>query len=186
MAIYEILPATSINGKLFSEIMKFTRFIIAFFFFTFTLLIADYVFAKASSSAPDFTLNDLSGKKVMLSQFRGKVVVLNFWSIWCGPCLAEMPSLNKLYLEFKDRGLVVIAVAEDPAEKPVKSYVQEKGIAFLILIDKDKKVYFKYSLFGIPVTFLIDKKGVIAEKFIGERDWCSPEMRGKISKLLQK
>src|SRR4030065_2705473 len=142
--------------------------------------------ANKGSFAPDFTLYDLSGKKVMLSQFRGKVVVLNFWSIWCGPCLAEMPSLNKLYLEFKDRGLVVIAVAEDPAEKPVKSYVQEKGIAFLILIDKDKKVYFKYSLFGIPVTFLIDKKGVITEKFIGERDWCSPEMRGKISMLLQK
>jgi peroxiredoxin len=180
------LPAPSISGKLFSEIMKFTRVITAFLFLTFTLLIADYIFAKANSSAPDFTLNDLSGKKVMLSQFRGKVVVLNFWSIWCGPCLAEMPSLNKLYLEFKDRGLVVISVAEDPAEKPVKSYVQEKGIAFLILIDKDKKVYFKYSLFGIPVTFLIDKKGVIAEKFIGERDWCSPEMRGKISKLLQK
>src|SRR3990170_8601793 len=138
--------------------------------------------ANKGSLAPDFTLNDICGKKVTLSQFRGKVVILNFWSIWCGPCLAEMPSLNKLYLEFKDRGLIVIAVAEDPAEKPVKSYVQEKGIAFLILIDKDKKVYFKYSLFGIPVTFLIDKKGVIAEKFIGERDWCSPEMRGKISK----
>src|SRR3972149_8289483 len=142
--------------------------------------------ANKGSLAPDFTLNDICGKKVTLSQFRGKVVVLNFWSIWCGPCLAEMPSLNKLYLEFKDRGLVVIAVAEDPAEKPVKSYIQEKGIAFTILMDKDKKVYFKYSLFGIPVTFLIDKKGAIAEKFIGERDWSSPDMRAKICNLLKK
>lgn len=155
-------------------------------FLSVPFLYADYVFAKANSPASDFTLNDLSGKKITLSQFRGKVVILNFWSIWCGPCLAEMPSLNKLYLEFKDRGLVVIAVAEDPAEKPVRSYIQEKGIEYTILMDKDKKVYFKYSLFGIPVTFLIDKKGIIAEKFIGERDWGSPDMRAKICNLLKK
>ncbi len=166
--------------------MKFNRFVITFLFLTFTFLLADYVFAKINTNAPDFTLNDLNGKKVTLSQLRGKVVILNFWSIWCGPCLAEMPYLNKLFLEFKDRGLVVMAVAEDPAEKPLRSYIQEKGIAFTILMDKDKKVYFRYSLFGIPVTFLIDKKGVIAEKFIGEQDWCSPEMRGKVYNLLKK
>lgn len=114
------------------------------------------------------------------------MVILNFWSIWCGPCLAEMPSLNKLYLELKDKGLVVLAVAEDPAEKPVISYIKEKGLAFRVLIDKERKVYFKYSLFGIPVSFLIDKKGVIVEKFIGERDWHSPEMKEKVLKLLKK
>lgn len=166
--------------------MKLTPFITILFLLSLTVFHADSVFAKTHSPAPDFTLNDISGKPVTLSQLRGKVVILNFWSIWCGPCLAEMPSLNKLYLEFKDKGLIVLAVAEDPAEKPVKSYLQEKGIAFPILMDKDKKIYFKYSLFGIPVTFLIDKKGVIAEKFIGERDWSSSEMRGKVSKLLQK
>jgi peroxiredoxin len=163
-----------------------TPFIIILFLLLFTFFHADSVFAKTSSSAPDFTLNDISGKPVTLSQFRGKVIILNFWSIWCGPCLAEMPSLNKLYLEFKDKGLIVLSLAEDPAEKPVKSYIQDKGIAFPILMDKDKKIYLKYSLFGIPVTFLIDKKGLIAEKFIGERDWSSSEMRGKVSKLLQK
>jgi peroxiredoxin len=163
-----------------------TPFITILFLLSLTFFHADYVFAKANPLAPDFTLNDLNGKKVTLSQLRGKVVILNFWSIWCGPCLAEMPSLNKLYLEFKERGLVVIAVAEDPAEKPVKSYIQEKGIEYTILMDKDKKVYFKYSLFGIPVTFLIDRKGMIAEKFIGERDWSSPDMRAKICNLLKK
>jgi len=166
--------------------MKVTPFITILFLLSLTFFHAGSVFAKTRSPAPDFTLNDMSGNPVTLSQLRGKVVILNFWSIWCGPCLAEMPSLNKLYLEFKDRGLVVIAVAEDPAEKPVKSYIQEKGITFPILMDKDKKIYFKYSLFGIPVTFLIDKKGAIAEKFIGERDWSSSEMRGKVSNLLKK
>jgi peroxiredoxin len=97
-----------------------------------------------------------------------------------------MPSLNKLYLEFKDKGLVVLAIAEDPAEKPLKSYIKEKGLAFPVLMDKERKVYFKYSLFGIPVSFLIDKKGVIVEKIIGESDWVSPQMKEKISKLLKK
>lgn len=141
---------------------------------------------KEKASAPDFTLNDIYGKKITLSQFRGKVVILNFWSIFCGPCLAEMPSLNRIYLEFKDKGLVVIAVAEDPAEKPVRSYIEEKRIAFPVLMDKKKKVYSKYSLYGIPVTFLIDKKGVITEKFSGERDWSSPQMKEKIQNLLKK
>lgn len=150
-------------------------------------LAADSSFAngKKRPLAHDFSLNDFDGKKVTLSQFRGRVVILNFWSIFCGPCLKEMPHLNKIYLEFKDEGLVVLAVAEDPAEKPVRSFIEEKKLAFPILMDKDRKVYFKYSLFGIPVTFLIDRKGRIAEKIIGEREWDSPQMREKILKLLK-
>jgi len=140
---------------------------------------------RTLTTAPDFTLNDINGNKVTLSKFRGKVILLNFWSIFCGPCLAEMPSLNKLYLEFKDKGLVFLAVAEDPAEKPVRAYMEEKRFSFPVLMDKEKKVYSKYSLFGIPVTFLIDRKGMIVEKFIGERDWSSPEMREKILKVLR-
>ncbi len=166
--------------------MNFTRVTTVLLLLSLTCWNNSHAFASKSTLAPDFTLNDLSSKKVTLSQFKGKVVILNFWSIWCGPCLAEMPSLNKLYLEFKDKGLIVLAVAEDPAEKPVRSYIQEKSLAFPVLMDKDKKVYFKYSLFGIPVTFLIDKKGVIVEKFIGERDWSSAQMKEKISNLLKK
>jgi peroxiredoxin len=166
--------------------MKFTGIITILLFLSLAFWDAGYASTKKSSLAPDFTLNDICGKQVTLSQFRGKIVVLNFWSIWCGPCLSEMPSLNKLYLEFKDKGLVVIGIAEDPAEKPVRSYIQEKGLAFPVLMDKERKVYFKYSLFGIPVTFLIDKKGVSVEKFIGERDWSSPQMKEKILKLLKK
>lgn len=141
--------------------------------------------AKTDQLAPDFTLNDINGNKVTLSQFRGKVVILNFWSIWCGPCVAEMPSLDNLYRESKDKGLVVIAIAVDNPEKAVRSFIEEKKLTFLVLLDKDKKVYFKYSLYGIPVTLLIDRKGFIAEKFIGERDWNSPEMKEKVIKLLK-
>jgi peroxiredoxin len=166
--------------------VKLSFTIILVLFLTLTFWIIDSSFAKTGSLAPDFTLDDICGKKVTLSQFKGKVIILNFWSIWCGPCLAEIPSLNKLYLEFKDKGLVVLAIAEDPAEKPVRSYIKEKGLVFPVLMDKERKVYFKYSLYGIPVSFLIDKKGFIVEKFIGERDWNSTQMKGKISSLLKK
>jgi len=152
---------------------------------TFLFYGTSFSLPKTNSLAPDFTLNDIDGNKVTLSELRGNVVILNFWSIWCGPCLAEMPYLNKLYLEFKDKGLIVIAVAEDPAEKPARSYIEEKRLALLVLMDKKRKVYYQYSLFGIPVSFLIDKKGVIVEKFIGERDWTSLQMKEKILQLLE-
>jgi len=152
---------------------------------TFLFYSTGFSFSSTCSIAPDFTLNDINGKKVTLSELRGNVVILNFWSIWCGPCLAEMPSLNKLYLEFKDKGLIVFAVAEDPAEKPVRSYIEEKSLVLPVLMDKKRKVYYQYSLFGIPVSFLIDKKGVIVEKFIGERDWTSLQMKEKILQLLE-
>ena len=166
--------------------MPFRTTIVTTFFLVFLLGNGPLLSSENEKTpASDFTLNDINGKKVTLSKFRGKVVVLNFWSIFCGPCLAEMPSLNKLYLEFKDKELVVIAVTEDPAEKPVRTYIEEKKLAFPVLMDKKGKVYSKYSLYGIPVTFLIDKKGMTVEKIIGERDWSSPEMRDKILKLLK-
>ncbi len=159
--------------------------IIVFLTLLFGITNSAFANGKSNSLAPDFTLNDICGRKVTLSQFRGKVVILNFWSIFCGPCLKEMPYLNKLYIEFKDKGLVVFGVAEDPAEKPVRSYIEEKKVAFAILMDKERKVYFKYFLYGIPVSFLIDKKGRIVEKIIGQTEWDSPQMREKILKLLK-
>ncbi len=84
--------------------------------------------------APIFALPDINGKKVSLSDFKGKVVLINFWATWCGPCKAEMPSLNSLYSTFKNEGFVVLAVSIDTSEKPVKSFVSEKGIAFPVLM----------------------------------------------------
>src|ERR1700690_2361586 len=77
----------------------------------------------AVNSALDFTLTNLEGQKVTLSSYRGKVVVLNFWGTWCEPCKAEMPSLNKLYLEYRDKGLVVLAISIDQSEQKVKSFI---------------------------------------------------------------
>jgi peroxiredoxin len=154
--------------------------------FTFGISSENLAFAKTPDSlAPDFTLSDLDGKNVTLSKFRGKVVLLNFWNTWCGPCRAEMPSLNNLFLELKDKGLVVLSISIDTSEEPVRAFISERKIVFPVLMDKKQKVYAKkYFLYGLPVTFLIDKKGIIVEKFIGERDWSSQEMKEKIVRLL--
>ncbi|MCL5978674.1 MAG: TlpA family protein disulfide reductase [Nitrospirae bacterium] len=139
----------------------------------------------AQGAATDFTLPDINGKKVSLSEFKGKVVILNFWATWCGPCRAEMPSLNKLYIEFKDKGLAVIAVSVDTSENPVKSFIKKHNLSFPVLMDKNKEVSFdEYGVLGLPTTFIIDKNGIIAEKILGEREWDAPDMKGKIIRLL--
>lgn len=141
--------------------------------------------AFSGEKTTDFTLPDINGKKVSFSEFKGMVVVLNFWATWCGPCRAEMPSLNNLYNEYKDKGFVVLAVSVDTSEKPVKSFAREHKLAFPILMDKDKAVSFdEYTVLGLPTTFLIDKNGVVIEKIMGEREWDSPQMKEKILKLL--
>ncbi len=148
--------------------------------------IAGSIFAAASgTAAPDFTLADVHGKNVSLSEFRGKVVILNFWATWCGPCEAEMPYLNNLYKEFTSKGLVVIAISVDPKETSVLSFITEKKLAFPVLLDKNKEVYFdSYAVMGLPTTFIIDRSGVLVEKIMGEQEWDSSKMRAKILNLL--
>ncbi len=135
--------------------------------------------------APDFTLKDLNGKKISLHDYRGSVVLLNFWGSFCMPCRAEMPSLNNLYGTLKDKGFTIIGVSLDRTEGPVRSLVESGHLAFPICIDEGKKVYYeKYAIFALPLTFLIDKKGVIIEIYLGKQEWDSPEMIESILKLI--
>ncbi len=136
------------------------------------------------SSAPEFSLKNLNGKSIALSSFKGKIVLLNFWASWCPPCLAEMPSFKKVYGEMKSRGLEVIAVSADKSVNETREFTDKKGFDFAILMDENRAVTKQYKVFSLPTTFLIDRKGIIIEKFFGEYDWSSPEMKKKIEKLL--
>jgi len=141
---------------------------------------------QLAKPAPDFTLNDLNGSKVRLSDFKGKVVVLNFWSSTCAPCVAEMPSLNALQRDLKGSGLVVLGVALDRTVKPVKDLADRLRISYSLLMDSQQDVYFDtYALFGQPVSIIIDRSGIIHDKLIGEVDWSSPQIRSKINMLLK-
>ena len=136
------------------------------------------------SKAPDFTLKDIHGKTLALSSLKGKVVLINFWATWCPPCKAEMPSMNKLYNEMRAQGLEVIAVSTDNSLSTVKDFLAKNHLDFPVLFDDDKAVTRQYHVFSMPTTFLIDRNGIIAEKFYGEEDWTDPVVRKKIEKLL--
>jgi peroxiredoxin len=136
------------------------------------------------NKAPDFFLKDLNGKSLTLSSLKGKVVLLNFWATWCPPCISEMPVFNKLYLELRSRGLEIVAISADRSEGYLRDYIGKHGLDFKVLYDESRAVVKQYKVFSMPTTFLIDKNGVIVEKFFGEYDWTDQEIKKKIEKLL--
>ena len=136
------------------------------------------------SKAPDFTLKDVHGRALSLSSLKGKVVLINFWATWCPPCKAEMPSMNKLYHDLRAQGFEVIAVSTDTSLSTIKDFLAENRLDFPVLFDEDKTVTRQYHVFSMPTTFLVDRNGMIVEKFYGEEDWADPAVRKKIEKLL--
>lgn len=121
--------------------------------------------------APDFALEDLSGKRVSLKDLRGKVVFLNFWATWCVPCRQEMPTMEKLHRELKDQGLEVVAVNIKEGKKEVRKFFDELGLTFTALLDRDGKVSEEYGAWSIPLSYFISRKGEFIGKVIGYRKW---------------
>ena len=119
------------------------------------------------SSAPDFTLQDMSGKAVKLSDYKGKVVLLGFWATWCPPCRASVPGLEKLHKTYKDKGLVVLAVSVDQGGwDEVKSFISEQGITYMVLKGTDD-VQVQYQVRSIPMLLVLNKEGKIAKRYLG-------------------
>lgn len=171
--------------------MRFIFFIFLFFFsFSITANAAAHVSeigTEIGRFAPPIELSDLSGKTVSLESMRGSVVLLNFWSTLCSPCTAEMPSLNRLYTALKEKGLQVVSVAIDSLDAPVREYAAKNNIAFTVLLDSEKEVFFdEYAGPALPATYLIDRNGVIVEKFSGLEVWDAPEMKNRVLLLLEK
>jgi len=117
--------------------------------------------------APDFTLNDLSGNQVTLSNFRGQVVLINFWATWCGPCLIEMPAIERRYAALKDQGFVVLAIDLDEPITEVSAFVHELGLTFPVLLDPGAAINDLYRVRGLPTSFVVDREGVIQQLHIG-------------------
>ena len=123
---------------------------------------------RIGNPASDFTLSDLEGNTVSLSDFAGQPVIINFWATWCGPCEAEMPAINEAYLNYQAEGLVVLAV--DIAEHPdtVKSFVNYYELDFTILLDRDAEVAKQYNARALPTTYFIDSSGIIVHAYFGQ------------------
>jgi peroxiredoxin len=126
--------------------------------------------------APKFRLRDLAGNTVSLESYRGTVVMVNFWATWCGPCRVEMPAMETLYRTFARRDFEILAVSTDPQGAAVtKPFRQEMGLSFPILHDADYHVGLIYGARTLPMTFIVDRQGILRQRIFGARDWASPE-----------
>jgi thiol-disulfide isomerase/thioredoxin len=136
--------------------------------------------------APDFTLEALSGQPAILSAYRGKVVIVNLWASWCGPCRAEMPTIQKVYAANRERGLEVLAVNStfQDSEADAQAFAQNLGLTFPILLDRDGAVSQRYLLRALPSTFFIDRQGVIRSVVFGG-PMTEAVIQTKVEALLQ-
>lgn len=141
---------------------------------------------KDKRRAPNISLESLKGDRVELKSFKGKVVFLNFWSTWCGPCKEEMPSMEALYQEFKDKDFVFLTISVDyEGLKPVKEFIEKHRYTFPVLIDQKGETLDLFDVKGIPTTFIIDKQGLMLGKAIGPRNWKSPEVVTLLNQLIK-
>jgi cytochrome c biogenesis protein CcmG/thiol:disulfide interchange protein DsbE len=137
---------------------------------------------RIGTNAPAFTVQD-SDKTITLNQFRGQVVVLNFWATWCAPCVEEVPSLVEMQRRLKSKGVTVVAVSIDVDEGAYRQFVKEHGVNLLTVRDPDQKTSGLYGTVKYPETYVIDRNGVMQRKFIGAVDWTLPEITDFLSKL---
>lgn len=117
--------------------------------------------------AEDFSLTDLAGKEQSLSQYRGKIVLLNFWATWCKPCTTEMPAMQTAYDKLRDKGFAVLAVNELEDDARVREHIKQYGHTFPVLMDRDNKVANQFGVFGLPVSVFIDQEGRVQEYLKG-------------------
>ncbi|HEV7510911.1 MAG TPA: TlpA disulfide reductase family protein [Candidatus Acidoferrum sp.] len=129
----------------------------------------------AGKSAQDFPLT-LAGKSERLSDLKGKVVVLNFWATWCPPCVEETPSLNRLEKYIDSRGGMVLGVSIDEDGAAYEQFLRDHSVVFPTYRDATKKTASDYGTSIFPETYIIDRRGKIARKFVGEQQWDSAEM----------
>jgi cytochrome c biogenesis protein CcmG/thiol:disulfide interchange protein DsbE len=137
----------------------------------------------AGKPAQDFSLT-LAGKSQHLSDLKGKIVVLNFWATWCPPCVEETPALNRLQKYIDSRGGMVLGVSVDEDGAAYEKFLQDQSVIFPTYRDATKKSAADYGTTIYPETYVIDRHGKIARKFIGEQQWDSPEMLAYFDAIL--
>jgi peroxiredoxin len=142
--------------------------------------------AKVGFAAPDFELKNLKGEAVSLRSVRGKITLINFWATWCEPCRAEIPSMETLYKNFSRNDFEILAVsADEDGLRSVNPFQEAFHVSFPILLDETLRVNDLYLVRSIPTSILIDRKGVITNRFFGAVDWEDPKQHNLVSQLIR-
>ena len=136
--------------------------------------------------APAFTVRNLKGNRVQLADHKGKVVILNLWATWCGPCRVEMPGLENLYRRYRSEGLEILAVSLDKGSSDkVQTFADQYRLSFPVLLDSDGQVESRYHTLTIPTTYVIDKNGMVVAEVDGAKNWESEETFKAVEYLLK-
>jgi thiol-disulfide isomerase/thioredoxin len=123
----------------------------------------------------EIRLKDINGNMISLSDFKGKIVFLNFWATWCLPCIIEMPSMEKLHRKFKDEDFVMVAINLMESEAQVKAFFEKLKLSFTALLDSTGEVAAWFTINAVPTTYILDKQGRVIGKALGPREWHSQE-----------
>lgn len=134
------------------------------------------------SAAKDFTVRD-ADRRVTLNQFRGQVLILNFWATWCTPCSQELPSLMDMQDRMRSRGVVVLGVSIDVDDDAYHRFLKQRNVNFLTIRDPEQKVAAMYGTAGWPESYIIDRQGVMRRKIVGPINWDSPEITQFLNKM---
>jgi peroxiredoxin len=140
---------------------------------------------RPDNAAPAFTLQNLAGRDISLKNYRGKIVLLNFWATWCPPCRSEMPSMEKLYRELEGSAFEMLAVDLQESPEQVRRFVESNGYSFPVLLDTTGRTGAAYQVSGIPTTYIIDKDGNVLASTVGAREWHSEEIIALFNDLVK-
>jgi len=140
---------------------------------------------RVHKPAPGFSLAGLDGGRMALRDARGKLVLIHFWATWCVACRHEMPQLERLWKQYRDRGLLVLGVNVDRGNlDAVRAFVCERGVSFPTVLDPDGGVRNRYEVRALPTSYIIGRDGKIIGRIIGERDWSSSQAKAMMQGLL--
>jgi peroxiredoxin len=140
--------------------------------------------AEVGDSAPGFKITTASGKSVTPKEFGGRVLVLNFWASWCPPCKEETPSMNQMAQTLGPKGLVVLGISVDENPDAYQRFLASERVVFETALDATAEISANYGTFKYPETYVIGRDGKVLRKYIGPRDWSSPDLLRDLESLL--
>jgi peroxiredoxin len=140
---------------------------------------------NVGQEAPDFSIKGRDGQPIKLSDYRGKVVFLNFWATWCKPCIAEMPDMETMMSKFKDRNFQMLAISVDNRWQEVDKFYEELNLTIPAFLDPGHQVSGLYKVTKFPETFIIDANGYVVKHKVGEERWADPRVMASVETLIR-